>query len=144
MNIVIVGAKDRESTDDVSDVAALLDKLEAKYGVFTVLTIMCHAGVGKIVKNLCSVPHKGRKYRFPFCEADVRVYAHGLNRDDMVALYTARNAMLFEAGDIFFSFPHPQRRSVIDELIDKRVTPAKRPYRIFQPGDDIVIEPVTA
>ena len=139
MTIVIAGAKDRSSKDDAADVAALLNLLEAKYGVFTVLTMMGHTGIGKLVKNESCVPTEGRKHRFPFCEADIRVYASDLSKDAMAQLYTARNAMLFEAGDMFFSFPHPQRRAVIDELIDKRVIPANRPYRIFLPGDVIEV-----
>lgn len=139
MNIVIVGAKDRDSVDDQADVLALLNLLEAKYGVFTVITMMSHTGIGKLVKAEANVPKNGRKYRFPFCEADVRVHANDLSRDAMAQIYTARNAMLFEIGDMFYSFPHPQRRAVIDELIDKRVMPANRPYRVFQPGDPIEV-----
>ena len=139
MKIVIVGAKDRESEDDRLDVAALLDALEVKYHNFTVVTVMSHTGIGKLVKNFCSAPKDGRKHRFAFCEADVRVYANDLNREDMAQLYTARNAMLFEIGDLFFGFPHPQRRAVVDELFSKRVEPNNRPHRIFLPGDDITI-----
>ena len=140
MNIVIVGAKDRDSKDDIADVGILLDKLELKYGVFTVLSVMSHCGIGAVVKRLCSAGAGPRKHRFPFVDADVRVYANDLNKTDMSQLYRSRNAMLYEAGDLFFSFPHPQRRAVIDELIEKRVVPNGRPYRVFLPGDDIGIE----
>lgn len=141
MNIVIIGAKDRDTSDDIADVSKLLDLLEQKYGEFTVVSMMGHMGIGKIVKTACDRAVGQREHRFPFCEADIRVYAKGLTKDQMAQLYTARNATLFEIGDEFYSFPHPQRRAVIDELIEKRVMPAGRPYQVFHCGDDIQLAP---
>jgi hypothetical protein len=137
MKIVIVGAKDRDSADDLRDVSELLDKLEERYQSFTVLTVMSHFGIGKLVKELCGKATPSKLHRFPFVEADIHVYANDLGRDDMVQLYMGRNAMLMELGDIFYHFPHPQRRSVVDELFANRVIPASRPHKSFLPGDDI-------
>jgi hypothetical protein len=141
VNIVIVGAKDRNSVDDGNDVETLIGLLGKQYGTFTAITAMTHVGIGAIVKRICGSVTPERPSRIPLVEADVRIFAHNLSQETMTQFYLIRNAMLFEAGDLFYSFPHPQRRNVIDELMNKRVIPAGRPHRIFLPGDLIETEP---
>lgn len=135
MTIVIVGAKERNTQTDRELVYALIDLAAKRYPSCIFVTTMSGVGVGKFVKEKCLEKNSRQEYKYQFIDVDLRIYATGLSPAEASMLYIARNATLFELGDVFLYLGTDVRRGPLEDLIQKRVEPSGRLYRVFLPGD---------
>jgi hypothetical protein len=138
MNIVIVGARERTSEEDKLLVCDLVEGINKKYPQTVFVTAYSPEGVGKFVKDKCSERHTATgEHRFQLVLCDVWLYAKGLTRVEASTIYVARNATLFELGDMFYYLADRSRRGTMEDLINNRVIPASRPYKVLLPGDGL-------
>jgi hypothetical protein len=138
MNIVIVGAKERDTPADRELVNELLDELHKKYPGMLVVTMATHMGIGKFVHEKCLERTPGKnEHKFQLCEVDTRILAKYLSKSEVAEIYLSRNATLFELGNMFYYFASASRRGTIEELLDNRVIPSGRPFKVFLPDDPI-------
>lgn len=132
MNVVVVGAWTRSEAVDYDLVHKLLDSLKERYPSLLIITTGCDRGIGKIVKNKCMPAAKGGPTNFDFMEIACRIYGE-LGKMRKAQLWTARNAMLLEAGEEFHLLMGRggSGASQMDDLL-RRVQEAGRPYSTYQ------------
>ncbi len=135
MNVVIVGAKDRNTEEDKELVHRLMDAAAKHYPNCVFVTMLTHVGVGKFVKEHCleKGPHNG--FRYQLIECAMRLFAQRFSKNELSAIYIARNATVHELGDVFYYFACPERRGTMEELIE-RAERDGRPCRVMLPGED--------
>ena len=137
MNVAVLGGKGRDSDEDRKFVFRLLDECAARYPLCSFVTTMTNIGVGYFVKEKCLEQTNG-KYRHQLVEVSVRLMgADLLSPDERNTVLLARNATLFKLGDVFYYLANRERRGMMEELIQKRVSPSNRPYKIFLPGEEL-------
>lgn len=130
MNVVIIGARDREeSTKDELKVQQILDDLRTTHGQrLDVISAGCDKGIGKYVKSHCE-----RDPRIRFIEIRASFHGSDFKRMTFTQVFSARNAALKELGDEFHLFLDSSSNSgkgIIDALVtmsrtkvgDSRVT----------------------
>jgi hypothetical protein len=137
MNVVIVGSKYRNIETDRGLVDELLEKCIKTYGSCLFFTIRQTEGVGRMIFEACSKKDHLERYVYQFADINVRLFAKNLSNTEASVVYLARNAFLYEVGDVFFLLADEERKSAVEELFSKRVEPSGRPFKIFLPGEPI-------
>ena len=139
MKIVIVGSAERNTDQDRADVYSLIDQLYERHVSAVFVTIYAKQGIAKFVKDKCGERDSKNEFKYQLAVCDIQLFSHSLPRQEASAIYTARNAMLFELGDVFYFFVVPGRVGIMEELLRARVLPAGRPYTVFLSGEKIEI-----
>lgn len=136
MNVTIVGAKERDTPKDMEQVEELMELAHAYYPSCTFVTMLTHVGIGKAVKDFALAKSEQGEFKYQLVVCEVRVYASNLSKSENKGIYIARNATLFELCDMAYYFGMPDRRGTLEDFIT-RLDEAKRPYKIFMPGEAI-------
>ena len=137
MFVIVVGARERKTPADESQVCEVLSRLKTKYGATMVVTsAACDQGIGSFVKKKCL----GNSTDFRFLEITQRIYAD-LPRSRMIQVFIARNAVLAELGDEFHIFVDPDHHGTMEDLMQRierldtgKETHSKRTVVIYEPG----------
>jgi hypothetical protein len=136
--VVIVGAKLRDAPEDKAVVCALMELAAKRYPNCCFVTMLTSMGVGSFVKQKCLEKDSLDRFRFQLIECNVRLYASNLSQSESSTIYIARNATVYEMGDVFLYLAMPDRRGPLEDLIDRAVR-GERPYRVFLPGDELTL-----
>ena len=136
MNILIVGARERDTEEDRQTVCTLMDRLDAEAPRSTFVSMLTHTGVGRFVKEKCLERDDQGSFRFSFIEFSTRVYSHSQSKSDLSKLYLARNASPFEYGDVLIYLASEDRRGTMEDMLD-RFLDAHRPVIILRPGEQL-------
>lgn len=134
---MIVGAKERDTDEDRALVGDLMEKAAVYYPGCLFITMLTQVGVGKFVKEKCLEKDGRGDFKFQFVACDVRLFAKNLSKAESAQIYIARNATVFELGQVFYYFASEDRRGTMENLIMDRVAPAGLPYKVLLPGDPI-------
>jgi hypothetical protein len=136
MNIVICGAKERNTEEDKRKVQELMNRAVVQYPNCVFVTILTHMGIGRFVKEACLEKGPGGQFRFQLIECSVRLYATQLSKSEVQQIYIARNATVFELADITYYFANRDRRGTLEDLVE-RLQKENRPCRVLLPGDPV-------
>jgi hypothetical protein len=135
VNVVIVGAKERNTEADRAVVCKLLELATATYSDVMFVTMWTHTSVGQFVKEEALKKDSHNQFRHQFIDLNLRIYARDVPNAQFVNYYIARNATLFELGDVFIYLANTKRQGTLEDLIQNRVIPSGRPYVVLLPGE---------
>ena len=135
MNVVIVGAKNRDTQEDKDQVLKLLDEAAKHYPNCVFVTMLTHVGVGKFVKERCLEKGARNGFRYQLIECATRLFCQQFSKNELSAIYIARNATVHELGDVFYYFAAEDRRGTMEDLIE-RAERSGRPCCVMLPGEE--------
>jgi hypothetical protein len=131
----MLGAKERDTDEDRELVQTLMQMCRKKYGHCMFVSLDQQMGVGQFLRQLCQEKDSHNRYVHQLILCGTRLFAVDLPKAELVPIFMARNATLFELGDVFIYLANEERRGTIEELIQDRVKPSGRPYVVLEPGD---------
>lgn len=114
MNVVIVGARERqESEEDKIQVEQLIKDLVKQHGTrLHVLSVGCDKGVGKITREYCL------KNQIIFVEVRMKLEGENIPRTFFAHVFLARNTCLTAVGDEYYIFTGSNSNGIIEALIE--------------------------
>lgn len=137
MMVVIMGAWNREERSDNELVNKIVDDLGRRYQQsLVIITAGCDRGVGKIIKNRLMPKSKSEQQgEYGFIEVGTRIFIEDVPKTMLAAIFTARNATVFELGDEFHLLMGKDQKGHIQDLFE-RVTRSGQPYAVYRFGKD--------
>ena len=136
MNIVIVGAHNRISSDDRKLVSDLIDGLAEKYSSCLFVTTAHSEGVGKYVREKCLERNVRNEYKYQLAVVNVQLFVSKRSREEVAAIYQTRNATLLELGDVYYYLASDSRTGMMETLINSAEA-LGRPVKVLLPGDPL-------
>lgn len=117
MNIVIVGARERNDSDtDKEVVESLIRKSAGTYGRrLNVISVGCDKGVGKIAREFCI------QNEIIFVECRMKLEGKDIPRSFFVHVFQARNPALVMLGDYFHVFKGPNENGIVESVVNLAV-----------------------
>jgi hypothetical protein len=133
MNIVIVGARERnDSETDKEVVEGLIRKSAGTYGRrLNVISVGCDKGVGKIAREFCI------QNEIIFVECRMKLEGKDIPRSFFVHVFQARNPALVMLGDYFHIFKGPNENGIVESVVNLAVEKVGA-ERVFIYAPDIV------